>query len=472
MAGDADEPGQALVAGAGERLDRPTGTVGDLPFVLLDEVVQLDQVDVVDAHPLERALERGAGGVALPVAGLGGEEDLVAVVGEPRLEADLGLAVRRRGVDVVDARRLDLGEDAVGRVLTGPAEPGGAEDDPGRVVPGPPELRGGEHALDPTATAADRFCGELGHAKPACRVVRTGIRRSRRRRRWRRGGGGAGGRGWRGRGRARSTGRPGCRGDWLARRRSSRPVTSYASMSATDGAPGPAGARRPPLVVARHVEVVHLGRRGDDLIPGRGEAAAVGARLPADHVPVVGLQRAALGGLLPHADLTPGRRPHQADHVADERGGDGVGPGEPPLARRSAGPPASPPTPRPAPRRRRGAATAPGTGRRARRTRPRGTARWTAARARARCRRSAGRSRHRTCPPGRGARGPRPGRRSSGRAGRSRGPARCRARPLAAPTRGCRRPCRRRRTAPRPIRARAGSARPWPRHAPTSVSAG
>ena len=147
VAGDADEPGQALVASAGEGLDGASGTVGDFPFVLFDEVVQLDQVDVVHAHPLERALEGRPSRVALPVAGLGGEKDLVAVVGEPRLQPDLGLAVPGRGVDVVDARRLDLGEDPIGGALTDPAEPGGAEDDPGRIVPGPPELRGWEHGL-------------------------------------------------------------------------------------------------------------------------------------------------------------------------------------------------------------------------------------------------------------------------------------------------------------------------------------
>ena len=156
-----------FVAGAGRAPRPPRRAVGDLPFVLLDEVVQLDEVDVIDAHPLERTLERGAGGVALPVAGLGGEEDLVAVVGEPRLEAVLGLAVRRRGVDVVDARRLDLGEDAVGRVLTGPAEPGGAEDDPGRVVPGPPERARLGACLDPTATAPTGSVESSGPLEPA-----------------------------------------------------------------------------------------------------------------------------------------------------------------------------------------------------------------------------------------------------------------------------------------------------------------
>ena len=49
--GDADVPREPLVAGLHERLDGAAGTVGDVPLVGLDEVVQLDEVDVVDAHP-------------------------------------------------------------------------------------------------------------------------------------------------------------------------------------------------------------------------------------------------------------------------------------------------------------------------------------------------------------------------------------------------------------------------------------
>ena len=139
----------------------PTRAVGDLPFVLLDEVVQLDQIDVVDPHPLERALEGRPGPCRPPGRRSWWRGTPRAVVGEPRLQAILGLAVRRRGVDVVDACRLDLGEDAVGGALTDPAEPGGAEDDPGRVVPGPPERAVGSMRRDATA---DRFSWSWDHS--------------------------------------------------------------------------------------------------------------------------------------------------------------------------------------------------------------------------------------------------------------------------------------------------------------------
>ena len=48
---------EALVAGGGERLDGAAGRERLVPLVGLDEVVQLDQVDVVDRHALERPFE-------------------------------------------------------------------------------------------------------------------------------------------------------------------------------------------------------------------------------------------------------------------------------------------------------------------------------------------------------------------------------------------------------------------------------
>ena len=104
--------------------------------------------------PLERPFELGAGRVAAPLAGLGGEEDLVAVVGQPRLQAVLRRAVGRRGVDVVDAPRVDRGERGVGAVLAHPAERGGAEDQPGRLVAGPAERCGRDHARPYSAIGA------------------------------------------------------------------------------------------------------------------------------------------------------------------------------------------------------------------------------------------------------------------------------------------------------------------------------
>ena len=80
----------------GQRLDRPAGAVGHLPLVLLDQVVELDEVDLVDAHALERALEAGPGAVAAAVAGLGGDEEVVGGGGQPGRQAQLGVAVAWR----------------------------------------------------------------------------------------------------------------------------------------------------------------------------------------------------------------------------------------------------------------------------------------------------------------------------------------------------------------------------------------
>ena len=52
-------------------LDRSSRRERHLPLVRFDEVVELDQVDVVDGHPLQRALELGPGCGAAALARLG-----------------------------------------------------------------------------------------------------------------------------------------------------------------------------------------------------------------------------------------------------------------------------------------------------------------------------------------------------------------------------------------------------------------
>ena len=44
---------ESFVARREQRLERAAGRHGRLPLVGLDEVVQLDQVDVIDIHPLQ-----------------------------------------------------------------------------------------------------------------------------------------------------------------------------------------------------------------------------------------------------------------------------------------------------------------------------------------------------------------------------------------------------------------------------------
>ena len=114
--------------------------MGYLPLVFFDQVVELNQIDVVDSHALQRPLEFGPGRVAVALAGLGCQEDLAPVGGQPRLEPILGLPVGGGGVDVVDAPAVNDVECGVGSFLAHRSESGGAEEEPGRLVAGGTEL--------------------------------------------------------------------------------------------------------------------------------------------------------------------------------------------------------------------------------------------------------------------------------------------------------------------------------------------
>jgi hypothetical protein len=68
----------------------------------LDHVVQLQQVDVVDAETLERASNLFARSVVVALFGLRRKEEPARVALEPRCDPQLRVAVRGGGVDVVD----------------------------------------------------------------------------------------------------------------------------------------------------------------------------------------------------------------------------------------------------------------------------------------------------------------------------------------------------------------------------------
>ena len=53
VTGHADEAREALRAGLDQRLQRASGPHGLIPLVGVSQGVQLDQVDVVDAQPIE-----------------------------------------------------------------------------------------------------------------------------------------------------------------------------------------------------------------------------------------------------------------------------------------------------------------------------------------------------------------------------------------------------------------------------------
>ncbi len=101
--GDADEADEPFVARFDGCLERAALAQCGLPLGRIDEVVELEQVDVVDSEPVERAADLLACTGSLTLAGLRREEELVAVLRQEGRKAELGVAVRRGRIDVVDA---------------------------------------------------------------------------------------------------------------------------------------------------------------------------------------------------------------------------------------------------------------------------------------------------------------------------------------------------------------------------------
>ena len=101
--------------------------------------MQLDEVDAIDLQAAARCLDAclRAGVAALPC--LGREEERLAVARHPRADAELGIAVGGRCIDVVDAGLEQHVEDPVGAILPHRTERGGAEDDTRAVVAGAAE---------------------------------------------------------------------------------------------------------------------------------------------------------------------------------------------------------------------------------------------------------------------------------------------------------------------------------------------
>jgi hypothetical protein len=84
VAGDADEADDAFVPRLDRRLQRPAFAQSDLPFDHVDEVVQLDQVDPVQAEPLEGTADLLLGPLVVTLVGLRGDEEPVRVALQPR----------------------------------------------------------------------------------------------------------------------------------------------------------------------------------------------------------------------------------------------------------------------------------------------------------------------------------------------------------------------------------------------------
>jgi hypothetical protein len=136
------------------RLERTARAERGLPLDHVDEVVQLEQVDADRRRAVERAVDlfARAGAVALP--GLRRDEETVAVLRQPRREPAARVAVRRSGVDVVDAV---LEQQLEGRVRLGlreRAECRGTEDRACALVAGASERRFLDHVCTLTCASA------------------------------------------------------------------------------------------------------------------------------------------------------------------------------------------------------------------------------------------------------------------------------------------------------------------------------
>jgi len=143
--GDTDETDEALLARLDRRFERSARTERGLPLDHVDEVVQLEQVDRVDAEPVERPPDLLARPYAVAAAGLRGQEESLPVTSEPRRKAQLGLAVRGGGVDVVHTELDQRLQGIVGLGLGDRRERGRAEDRAGALVARRAERSPGDH---------------------------------------------------------------------------------------------------------------------------------------------------------------------------------------------------------------------------------------------------------------------------------------------------------------------------------------
>ncbi len=117
VAGDADRTDEALVDRPGRGLEGTVGTRRQVQLAGVAHGVQLQQVDPVGLQPLQRGVDLPPRRLAVALTGLRGQEDPVADPRDPRAEPQLGVAVARGDVEVVDAGVQRLLDRPVGDVL-------------------------------------------------------------------------------------------------------------------------------------------------------------------------------------------------------------------------------------------------------------------------------------------------------------------------------------------------------------------
>ena len=85
-----------------------------LPLQRIDEIVQLQQIDLIHLQALQRTLNLGVRRLVGALAGLGGQKEAIPIAAHPGTDAQFGIAIGRRRVNVVDAVRQEQVEHLVG----------------------------------------------------------------------------------------------------------------------------------------------------------------------------------------------------------------------------------------------------------------------------------------------------------------------------------------------------------------------
>ena len=100
---DADEADDSLVACLHRGVQRSAFPQRELPLDHVHQVVQLEQIDPIDAETIERSANLLARPRVVALLGLRGDEETVGMTTQPRRDSELGVAVGSSGVDVVHA---------------------------------------------------------------------------------------------------------------------------------------------------------------------------------------------------------------------------------------------------------------------------------------------------------------------------------------------------------------------------------
>lgn len=99
----ADESHEAFRASLEQRFERAVRSQGSLPFCLLDQVVHLDQIDLINLQAFERTMETRACALVGPIASLGRQEKVSAMLAHPKADSQFRIAIGGCGVDMINA---------------------------------------------------------------------------------------------------------------------------------------------------------------------------------------------------------------------------------------------------------------------------------------------------------------------------------------------------------------------------------